>query len=280
MTTLDDAFDTVPERTYTHHPQWGETVHRSAPDSIRREITALQVRPGDRILEIGTGSGYSSAILARLCGPRGRVTSVDISDELVTRAAAIHQERGVSGVDLHVGNGLAGHPPAGPYDCLVAWCTPPRLPRAWTDQVRDGGRIVACLPIACLPSTTLIATITIEEGQPRLLAVTGGGYAQSTPTAVDDALTIPGRWVDYCDHQPVPSWISTGWRDDDPQRASARASLDQLLHPGHTETYHELPLAWRSWSVYTAALGDRQVSLVSLRNQIRGIGHTTADSAA
>ncbi len=111
-------------------------------------------------------------------------------------------------------------------------------------------------------------------------AVTGGGYAQSTETAVDDALTIPGRWVDYCDYQPDPSWIAIGWRADDPQRTGARASLDQLLHAGYAETYHRAPPAWRSWSLYTATLGDPQVSLVSLRNKIRGIGHTTPHSAA
>jgi protein-L-isoaspartate(D-aspartate) O-methyltransferase len=281
VTVLDDAFDAVPAQVYTHHERYGETVHRSQPESIRRELAALQVRAGDRVLEIGTGSGYSGAILAKLCGPRGRVTSVDISDDLVRRATAIHAERGVTGVDCHLADGLAGYPAAAPYHRAVAWCAPPRLPRTWTEQVVDGGRIVACLPIAQLPSTTLIATITVEAGQPRIDAVTGGGYAQSTTTAVDDALTVPGRWVDWCDHQPDPSWIAIGWRaDDDDQRTAARSALNHLLHPGHTETYNRQPLDWRSWHTYAAALGDPHLSLASLRNQIRGLGHTTATSAA
>ncbi|GAB7048482.1 protein-L-isoaspartate O-methyltransferase family protein [Catenuloplanes indicus] len=280
MTSLDDAFDAVPALAYTHHPKWGETVHRSDPAAIRRDITSLAVRPGDRVLEIGTGSGYSSAILASLCGPHGRVTSIDISDELVARATAIHREHDIRGVDLHVADGLADYPSAASYHRMVAWCAPPRLPRTWVDQVEDDGRIVACLPIAALPSTTLIATITVRDGRPQLLDVTGGGYAQSTATAVDDALTIPGRWVDYCDHQPDPSWISIAWRDDDPLRTGARAALDRLLHAGHTAAHHDMSTAWRSWTAYTAALGDRHVSLVSLRNRVRGIGHTTPDTAA
>jgi protein-L-isoaspartate(D-aspartate) O-methyltransferase len=281
VTDLDAAFDAVPARTYTNHERYGETVHRSTPESIRRELAALQVRAGDRALEIGTGSGYSGALLAHLCGPNGRVTSVDISDELIRRATAIHAEREVTGVDCHVGDGLAGYPAAAPFHRVVSWCAPPRLPKAWTQQVVDGGRIVACLPIAALPSTTLITTVTVTAGQPRIEAVAGGGYAQSTPTAVDDALTVPGRWVDYCDGQPDPSWIGICWRAaDDAQHTGARSALSQLLHPGYSETYRPMELDWRSWYTWTAALGDPQLTLVSLRNEIRGLGHTTPSSAA
>ncbi len=280
MTDHDEAFGAVPAAVYSHHERFGETVHRSAPEWIRREVTSLRVRAGHRVLEIGTGSGYSGALLARLCGPGGRVTSVDISDELIDRARAIHAERGVTGIDCHVADGLAGFPPVAPFDRAVAWCTPPRLPRAWADQIVDGGRIVACLPIAQLPSTTLITTMTVEAGQPRLEAVIGGGYAQSTPTAVDDALTVPGRWVDYCDHRPDPSWIAIGWRTGDSDGSGARSALERLLHFGHTETYRDMEMDWRPWSAFTAALADPGLSLVSLRNQIRGVGHTSATSAA
>jgi protein-L-isoaspartate(D-aspartate) O-methyltransferase len=281
VTVLDQAFAATPADVYTHHATLGTTLHFSAPQSIRRELAALQVRAGDRVLEIGTGSGFSGALLAALCGPYGRVTSVDISDELIRRAAAINAERGVTGIDYRVTDGLAGYPAAAPYDRVVAWCTPPRLSQAWANQVGDGGRIVACLPITALPSITLITTITVTAGQPQVEAVVGGGYAQSTPVAVDDAQTVPGRWVDYCDHQPDPSWIGIGWRDhDDARHTGARAALDQLLQSGHTETYRPVEEHWRSWYTWTAALGDPQLSLVSLRNEIRGLGHTTASSGA
>jgi protein-L-isoaspartate(D-aspartate) O-methyltransferase len=280
VTDLDDPFGSVPARVYTHHERFGETVHRSVPEWIQREVTSLQVRAGHRVLEVGTGSGYSGALLAQLCGPAGRVTSVDISDELINRAQVIHAERGVTGIDCHVADGLAGFPSAAPFDRAVAWCAPPRLPRAWVDQIVDGGRIVTCLPIAQLPSTTLITTLTVADGQPRVEAIIGGGYAQSTPTAVADALTVPGRWVDYCNFHEDPSWIAIAWRTDDPDGSGARSALDQLLHPGHTETYRDMEAEWRPWSAYLAALADPGLSLVCLRNQIRGVGHTSATSAA
>jgi hypothetical protein len=215
VTVLEEAFTVVPSRVYTHHERYRETVHRSQPESIRPELAPLQVRAGHRVLEIGTGSGYSGALLAQLCGPSGRVTSVDISEELVRRAAAIHAERGVTALDCHFGDGLAGLASAG------------------------------------------------------------------TRTAVDDALTVLGRWVDWCDHQPDPSWIALGWRaDDDHRHTGARSALNQLLHPGYTETYDRAPMDWRSWYTFAAALDDPQLSLTCLRNQVRGIGHTTATSAA
>ena len=111
MTDLDDLFGGVPARVYTHHERYGETVHRSVPEWIQREVTSLDVRAGHRVLEVGTGSGYSGALLALRCGPGGRVTSVDISDELIDRARAIHAERGVTGIDCHVADGLTGFPP-------------------------------------------------------------------------------------------------------------------------------------------------------------------------
>ncbi|GAA1630702.1 protein-L-isoaspartate O-methyltransferase family protein [Actinoplanes couchii] len=280
MADLNEAFGAVPAGSYRHHERWGDTIHRSAPEWIQRELTSLRVQPGNRVLEIGTGSGYSGALLTQLCGPHGRVTSVDISSELIDRAQAIHTERGITGIDLHVADGLGGYPAAAPFDRVVGWCAPPRLPRAWVDQVVDGGRIVACLPIARLPSTTLITTVTVDAGHPRVEAVIGGGYAQSTPTAVDDPETVSGRWVDFCDHRPDPSWIATGRRTDDPDRSGACTSLDQLLRPEHTETYREMETGWRSWVTFTAALADPGLSLVSLRNRIRGIGHSSATSAA
>ncbi|GAA0380545.1 hypothetical protein GCM10009541_23880 [Micromonospora gifhornensis] len=275
-------FGTVPERHYVHNEQRGETLHRSAAESIQREVIALDVPEGARVLEIGTGTGYSGALLAALTGTSGRVTSVDISDHLVGWANRLHRQRGLTTITCHVADGLAGYLPHAPYQRLVAWCTPPRLPRAWVDQVTADGRIVACLPVAAQPSTTVITSITLAAGTPRVDTLTFGGYAQSTTRAVPDALTVPGRWVDHVRRQPGTAWLSIGWRDrDDRQHTGARAALDLLLRPGHTETYAGSPLDWLSWTVFSVIVAGRNRSVVALPpDGVRGIGHTTASSAA
>lgn len=280
MTTAD-TIDAIPPLFYTHHERRGVTVHRSDPATIRRDAMTLDVFDGARVLEIGTGSGYSGAVLAALAGPHGRVISVDVSEHLVGWATLLHHERGVTTVTCHVADGMAGYPQHAPFDRIVAWCAPPRLPRAWIQQLAEGGRIVACLPIAALPSTALVAAVTVQAGQPHVRSVVEGGYAQSTAAAVDDALTVPGRWVDWSTYHPAPSWIAIAWRHhDDRLRTGARTALDRLLHPGHTETYDPQPLDWRSWTTYTAIIGDPHLSNASLGGQTRGIGHTTPTSAA
>ena len=281
MLTLNDAFDSVPLSYYTHHPERGETVHRSGANSIRRELMSLDVSAGARVLEIGTGSGYSSALLAELVGPRGTVVSVDVDPHLVGWANLLHHQRGLTTVRCRHADGITGYPLGATYDRIAAWCAAPRLPRAWTDQLTPGGRIVACLPIAALPSATVIATIVCEGGQPRVHDVTFGGYAQSTTGAVADVLSIPPRWVDWCIPHLAPSWIAIAWRgDDDWLHTGARTALERLLHPGYTETYERATMDWRSWNAYTAVLDDPHLSVAALRGETRGIGHTTPTSAA
>ncbi|MET7949006.1 methyltransferase domain-containing protein [Micromonospora sp. NPDC005324] len=281
MTVPDPLLDAVPEHYYVDNEHRGETLHRSAAQAIHRDVIALNVGDSARVLEIGTGTGYSGALLAAHAGPTGHVTSIDISDHLVGWANQLHHQRGVTTITCHVADGMAGYPPHAPYQRLVAWCTPPRLPRAWVEQLTPDGRIVACLPIAAQPSTTLIATITLTAGQPHIETITFGGYAQSTAVPVDDVLTIPGRWVDYCIQQPEPAWISISWRDrDDQHHSGARTALNLLLNPGHTETYAHAPLDWLSWTAFSVIVGGHHRSIAALRDGIRGIGHTTATSAA
>ncbi|SBT40569.1 protein-L-isoaspartate O-methyltransferase family protein [Micromonospora auratinigra] len=281
MNEHDPLITGVPEHFYVHNEDRGDTLHRSAAESIHREVLALDVRDGDHVLEIGTGTGYSGALLAARAGGTGRVTSIDISDHLTAWADRLHRERRLTTITCRTADGMAGYQRHAPYDRIVAWCTPPKLPRAWVDQLTADGRIVACLPIAEQPSTTLIATITLPAGQPDVEAVTFGGYAQSTATPVDDALTLPGRWVDYHTRCPQPAWISIGWRDqDDPQHTGARHALKLLRNPGHIESYHRGPLDWLSWSAFTVIAGGAHRSIAALDDGRRGIGHTTASSAA
>ncbi|MEU9507776.1 methyltransferase domain-containing protein [Micromonospora sp. NPDC048170] len=259
MTATDPLLASVPEQFYVHNPDRGETLHRSATEAIQRDVTALHVCEGDHVLEIGTGTGYSGALLAARAGATGRVTSIDISGHLVDWADRLHRQRGVTTITCHTADGMNGYPPHAPYQRIAAWCTPPRLPRAWVDQLAPDGRIVACLPIVTQPSTTLVTTITLTAGQPHVEAVTFGGYAQSTATAVDDTLTLPGRWVDHHTGHPDPAWISIGWRDqDDSQHTGACTALNLLRNPGHTETYHRAPLDWPSWTAYSVVGGGPQ----------------------
>ncbi|MFC8708845.1 MULTISPECIES: protein-L-isoaspartate O-methyltransferase [unclassified Streptomyces] len=274
------AAEAVPERHYTHHEGRGPTPHRSNPLVIHRELTTLDVHAGMNVAEFGTGSGYSGALLAELVGPTGTVTSLDIDDYLVRWANLIHHERGLEHVRCHTADGTAGFPEQAPYDRLVAWCTPPLLPKAWVDQVTDGGLIIAPLPIAAVPNMTVVAAIRVSGGEPVVEAVATGGYIEATASPKTD-LDLPGRWVDWEMRVPAPAWISIAWRqEDDPLHTGARTALGRLLKDAHTEPYDGPEVDWPSWRTFAATLGDHRLTMAGLVPDLWAIGHTTATTAA
>ncbi|WP_180931190.1 protein-L-isoaspartate O-methyltransferase [Streptomyces sp. AJS327] len=279
MTTVADTAETVPERHYTHHEGRGATPHRSNPAVIHRELTTLDVRQGMNVAEIGTGSGYSGALLAHLVGPTGTVTSLDIDAYLSRWANLIHHERGLDNVRCHITDGTVGFPERAPYDRMVAWCTPPFLPKAWIDQAAEGGVIVAPLPIAPVPNMTVVVKVRVSGGVPVVEAVFNGGYIEAT-TSPKGNLDLPGRWVDWENRFPAPAWISLAWREsDDHLHTGARTALDRLLKDAHTEPYGA-EVNWPSWRTFAASLADPQLTMAGLTPDLWAIGHSTPTTAA
>lgn len=118
----------------------GQTI--SQPLVVARMCEALAVRPGDRVLDVGTGSGYHAAVLAAL---GGRVTGIEIHPELVF--AARERLRTVApGVRVVCGDGRQGWAPGAPYDAIsVAATADGEVPPALVEQLAEAGRIVAPL---------------------------------------------------------------------------------------------------------------------------------------
>ncbi|MGQ0840107.1 methyltransferase domain-containing protein [Actinokineospora sp.] len=132
-----------------YHARWGvghiAVSSSTAPGLMVSMLEALDVRDGDTVLEIGTGSGYNAALLAHALGA-GNVYSVDIDADLVERAAARLARIGYRPTLVaHDGaEGLARH---APYDGILATCSVPAIPRAWIEQTRCGGTILTDLKV-------------------------------------------------------------------------------------------------------------------------------------
>lgn len=113
----------------------------SAPGAAFKFLALLAPRDDDRILEIGTGTGYTAAVLSARVGD-GNVTSIEV-DPTVAEAAAANLKAAGHHPRLIVGDGAAGHPDGGPYDRVHVTCAVQNIPYAWVRQTRPGGVIVA-----------------------------------------------------------------------------------------------------------------------------------------
>ena len=119
------------------------TSSSSMPSIMAWMLQALGVRAGDRVLEIGTGTGYNAALLAHRLGD-GSVASIDIDPELVDTARERLHAFGLVPT-LVAGDGAAGVPAMAPYDAIIATAAVDHIPPAWIEQLRPGGTIVADL---------------------------------------------------------------------------------------------------------------------------------------
>ena len=119
----------------------------SPPYIVALMTQLLELTGGERVLEIGTGSGYQAAVLGELVGD-GEVYTVEIRDTLQQKAKARLEslrERGIlhyQKLETVVGDGAKGHPAAGPYDAIVVTAAPRRTPHALLSQLKVGGRMV------------------------------------------------------------------------------------------------------------------------------------------
>ena len=111
-----------------------------APKMEARMLQELALAPGDRILEVGTGSGYVTALLASL---GSHVCSVDIVPEFTQTAGAKLAAHGVTNVTLQIGDAARGWDRHAPYDAIVVTGSMPVLPEAFPKSLRPGGRLIA-----------------------------------------------------------------------------------------------------------------------------------------
>lgn len=115
----------------------GQTT--SQPSLIARMIEALDPRPGDRVLEVGTGYGYQTALLARLCA---EVVSMDRWESLAERARENLAAAGIGNAEVFVGDGWKGCPERAPFDGIVVAAAATEVPRPFAGQLAEGGRLV------------------------------------------------------------------------------------------------------------------------------------------
>ena len=128
---------------YGDHPcpiGFGQTV--SQPFIVAYMTQTLGVQPDEKILEIGTGSGYQAAVLAEL---GARVYTIEIVPELAAHAETVLEEQGHHNVEVRCGDGYQGWPEHAPFDVIIGTCAPEEVPPVLVEQLAEGGRMM--LPV-------------------------------------------------------------------------------------------------------------------------------------
>jgi protein-L-isoaspartate(D-aspartate) O-methyltransferase len=137
----------------------GEAETISQPYIVALMTEAAAVQPGDKALEVGTGSGYQAAILAYL---GARVYTIERNAALAKSARERLAGLGDDGVEVIVGDGSEGYPPAAPYDIILVTAAAPLVPPALLEQLAEGGRLV--IPVGDLHYQDLLLLVK-EAGQ-------------------------------------------------------------------------------------------------------------------
>jgi protein-L-isoaspartate(D-aspartate) O-methyltransferase len=115
----------------------GQTI--SQPFLVALMTDLLDPKPGDIVLEVGTGSGYQAAVLGELVA---KVYTVEIVESLGRRAMQLLAQLGYRNVEVRIGDGYNGWPDAAPFDSIVVTAAPVEIPRPLIDQLKPGGRLV------------------------------------------------------------------------------------------------------------------------------------------
>lgn len=119
----------------------------SQPAMMAIMLDQLELEPGHRVLEIGTGSGYNAAVMSAVVGKGGQVISIDIDDELVARARSSLKAAGYDGVTVRCADGGYGDPAGAPFDRIIVTAGAWDIAPAWLDQLSPDGRLVLPLSI-------------------------------------------------------------------------------------------------------------------------------------
>ncbi len=136
----------------------GHTI--SQPYIVAYMTDVLNLKPGDKVLEIGTGSGYQTAILAEM---KAEVFTIEIFESLSKKAQKTTEELGYKSIHFKTGDGYKGWPEHAPFDAIIVTCSPEEIPSPLINQLANGGQMI--IPVGEIHSIQYLVLATKKEGK-------------------------------------------------------------------------------------------------------------------
>lgn len=241
---VDYALMDVVMDAYVLEPDGQPIPQSSSPTVITAALRLLEVPPGARVLEVGTGSGYSTALLAHLVGSDGFVVSLDVDSNLVERASSLLAKNNVANVKLVVADGREGYSIEAPFDRIIVWATADILPQTWIEQLCPDGLIVAPVRLRQLANATAIARVRLDANK-NLVGerVIPGGFVPLTDKPLN-------RWYGPAENADIKAeikienaetetdviWASAEWLRQEQQVEEAAQILELMQFASHQDS--------------------------------------------
>lgn len=140
----------------------GKTLSQAYVSALM--ISLLELKGNEKVLEVGTGSGYDAALLSRMV-TRGEIYTIEIDESLGQRASATLRNLGYDNVRVKIGDGYRGWPEEAPFDAILVTTAPPYPPEPLIEQLRVGGKMV--IPVGSLLQNLLVITKTADGTERR-----------------------------------------------------------------------------------------------------------------
>ena len=161
-------------------------------------LEQLSLSPGQRVLEIGAGSGYNAALMAHMVGDKGQVISVDIDEDLVADARRHLLAAGFNNVKVDRTDGWFGYPNASPYDRVILTVAASDIAPAWHEQLKPGGRLV--LPLVLVGGLQTSVAFDLIDGYLVSASAVGCGFMSLRGVHAEPEIRLPlgpdvGLWL-------------------------------------------------------------------------------------
>jgi protein-L-isoaspartate(D-aspartate) O-methyltransferase len=166
-------------QAYADHPlPIGEGQTISQPYIVALMTQILRIKPGEKVLEIGSGSGYQAAVLAELTD---QVFSIEIREKLTQAASRVLKELGYTQVRLKSGDGYFGWEEFAPFDAIIVTCAANHIPPPLVKQLKEGGRLI--LPLGNTAYFQTLTLVTKKAGQTDVQHLSGVAFVPMTGEA-------------------------------------------------------------------------------------------------